>query len=59
MRKEFDIVIVGGGGSGLAVAVSAAEHGAEVLVLEKYPECGGSTGIGGVVHGQPDQFPGR
>lgn len=45
MQTIFDIVIVGGGGSGLAAGVSAAEHGASVLVLEKLPALGGSTGI--------------
>ncbi len=45
MKTEFDVVVVGGGGSGLAAAVSAAEHGLSVLVLEKRPACGGTTGI--------------
>ncbi len=36
--------MVGGGGSGLACAVRAAELGAEVLVLEKQPALGGTTG---------------
>jgi fumarate reductase flavoprotein subunit len=41
----YDVIIVGGGGSGLAAGVSAAEHGAEVLLLEKQVELGGATGI--------------
>ena len=45
MRKTYDLVIVGGGGSGLATAASAAEHGASVLVLEKEPKVGGATGM--------------
>ncbi len=45
MKTDFDAIIVGGGGSGLAAAVSAAEHGLEVLVLEKLPVLGGTTGI--------------
>jgi succinate dehydrogenase/fumarate reductase flavoprotein subunit len=44
-NNTYDMVIVGGGGSGLAAAVSAAESGASVLVLEKFAELGGSTGI--------------
>ncbi|MGJ3240835.1 MAG: FAD-dependent oxidoreductase [Anaerolineae bacterium] len=32
---ETDVVIVGGGGCGLTAAVAAAQHGVEVLVLEK------------------------
>jgi len=42
---EYDVIVVGGGGSGLAAAMSAAECGAEVLLLEKQPHLGGATGI--------------
>ena len=45
MEKSFDVVIVGGGGSGLATGVSAAQNGASVMLLEKRPELGGTTGI--------------
>lgn len=45
MKHEYDVIVVGAGGSGLAAAVSAAEHGCSVLVLEKRPEPGGTTGI--------------
>jgi len=45
MRSSFDVIVVGGGGSGLAAAVSAAEHGANVLLCEKHAELGGATGI--------------
>ncbi|MDP6354510.1 MAG: FAD-dependent oxidoreductase [Planctomycetota bacterium] len=41
----FDVIIVGGGGSGLSAAVSAAEHGCSVVLLEKQPQLGGTTGI--------------
>ncbi|MGD9858117.1 MAG: FAD-dependent oxidoreductase [Planctomycetaceae bacterium] len=41
----YDVIVVGGGGSGLAAAASAAEHGARVLLLEKQPSLGGTTGI--------------
>ncbi len=37
--------MIGGGGSGLAAAVSAAEGGCSVLLLEKQPQLGGTTGI--------------
>ena len=43
--NPYDVIIMGGGGSGLAAAVSAAEYGAEVLLLEKQAELGGATGI--------------
>ncbi len=45
MQSEFDVIVVGAGGSGLAAAYSAAEQGATVLVLEKQPRIGGTTGI--------------
>lgn len=45
MAETFDVIVVGAGGSGLAAAHSAAEHGGRVLVLEKRPQPGGTTGI--------------
>ena len=42
---QFDVVVVGGGGAGLSAAVSAAELGASVLLLEKNAALGGTTGI--------------
>lgn len=45
MAETFDVIAVGGGGSGLAAAYSAAERGGSVLVLEKLPQPGGTTGI--------------
>lgn len=42
-RLEADVVVVGGGGSGLAAAIEAAQMGRRVLVLEKNPYLGGTT----------------
>ncbi len=44
---EADVVVVGGGGSGFAAAIEAAEAGAEVIVLEKGEVYGGSTALCG------------
>lgn len=41
----YDVIVVGAGGSGLAAAISAARLEARVLVLEKQPQPGGTTGI--------------
>ena len=35
---EYDVIVVGGGNAGMCAALSAQEHGARVLVLEKAPE---------------------
>lgn len=49
MRENTDIVIIGGGASGLMAAITAAENGARVTVLEHMPRVGKkilSTGNG-------------
>ena len=38
---ETDVVVVGGGPAGVAAAVAAAKNGAEVALLERYPQLGG------------------
>ncbi len=44
---QTEVVIVGGGGSGLAAAVSALENGAKVVIIEKMGYLGGSTNVCG------------
>jgi heterodisulfide reductase subunit A-like polyferredoxin len=38
---DVDVLVCGGGCSGVAAAVSAARHGAKVLLLERLPSVGG------------------
>ena len=48
--KEYDVVVVGYGGSGIATAITAHDNGASVIILEKAPFPGGgqtlSAGLG-------------
>jgi tricarballylate dehydrogenase len=38
MDKIYDVIVVGGGNAALCAALSAREHGARVLLLERAPE---------------------
>lgn len=40
---DWDLVVVGGGGCGLAGAIAAAQEGARVVLLEKSEHLGGNT----------------
>ena len=39
---EFDVIIVGAGTAGMPCAITLAEHGARVALIEKDPEVGGT-----------------
>ncbi len=57
-ERGCEVVVVGGGGAGLAAAITAAELGRKVILLEKADALGGSTAlsIGSVTAaGTPDQ----
>ena len=56
-----DVVVIGAGGSGLTSALSAAEAGAKVIVVEKMPFIGGNTVLAtgfmlGVPKGEPREL---
>ncbi|MBU5310684.1 flavocytochrome c [Tissierella carlieri] len=53
-EKQADVVVIGGGGAGLAAAVSAHQNGASVIVLEKMPRVGGNTMISGASYNAVD-----
>ena len=40
--KKYDLIVVGGGISGVAAAVAAARDGISVLLIEKYGCLGGA-----------------
>ena len=41
--KEFDICIIGGGATGLGIAVDAASRGCQTILLEKYDFAKGTS----------------
>ena len=49
MERDFDVIVVGGGGAGLAAAIEAAKAGASVMVLEAATKLGGATAMSGGV----------
>ncbi|MDR1894532.1 MAG: flavocytochrome c [Spirochaetales bacterium] len=51
---DADVVVIGGGGAGLAAAISASQNGAKVIVLEKMPRAGGNTIISGAAYNAVD-----
>lgn len=49
MERDFDVIVIGGGGAGLAAAIEAATAGASVMLLEAAEKLGGATALSGGV----------
>lgn len=43
VAQTYDVVVLGGGGSGLAAAIEAASLNRKVVLIEKAPQLGGTT----------------
>jgi fumarate reductase flavoprotein subunit len=46
-HQDFDVIVVGGGGAGLAAAIEANNAGASVLICEAAKPLGGSAAVSG------------
>lgn len=57
VEYDTDVLVIGGGGAGLAAAVTAHQADASVIVLEKMPRLGGNTILSGGAYNAVD--PGR
>lgn len=51
-----DVIVIGAGGAGLTAAITAADNGASVIVLEKMPIQGGNTLISGGEYAAPENW---
>ena len=47
LADHYDVVVIGTGGAGLTAAITAANEGKTVLLMEKLGICGGSTALSG------------
>ena len=47
MDKEYDVVILGSGASGMMSAITAHENGSSVGLFEKQSLVGGTAGVSG------------
>lgn len=45
--KHYDVIVIGGGPSGLMAAIASAEHGATVLLIDKGTKLGRKLAISG------------
>ncbi len=57
LSKDVDVIVVGAGAAGLAAALSAAENGAKVVLLEKADFIGGDSLVSGGYMNAPGSQP--
>ena len=50
---EYDVVVVGGGTSGVAAAISAARAGGKTLLIERIGALGGQMNVSGPLQALP------
>ncbi|MGA0840417.1 MAG: FAD-dependent oxidoreductase [Pseudomonadales bacterium] len=58
MERDYDVIVVGGGGAGMSAAIMAADAHARVLLVDADRKLGGSTSLSGGVYyaaGTPQQ----
>lgn len=53
LKPQFDVLVVGGGPAGIAAAVSAAQPGKRVAIVDDNPALGGQIWRGETVHSDP------
>ena len=51
---DTDVLVMGGGGAGLAAAITAAQNGAKVILIEKSSVMGGNTMVAGAAYNAVD-----
>ncbi len=54
IEKTADVIVIGAGGAGMAAAITAAETGASVIIIDKAGSVGGNTIISGGVFNAAD-----
>ncbi|MBQ76237.1 MAG: FAD-binding dehydrogenase [Gammaproteobacteria bacterium] len=50
MDRDYDVIVVGGGGAGMSAAIEAHDAGASVALIETDSRLGGSTALSGGVY---------
>ncbi len=48
MKEQYDVIVAGGGPSGVAAAVAASRNGCNTLIIEREAYFGGMATIAGV-----------